>query len=288
MAQNEAQTTETVGNKVTSYFNTVKDNIDVEKISSALKQITVFPQENLGIAGYVFDITKRYEVSLQSTITEHYIEDNSFIQDHISNQPATVTVNGFVGEIAVQKKNILNKVADITQKLTVIQQYASRGISTVKRLTNAYENGTINNTTSFLKYASKNTKDIYSLYKDFNSGLTKQGRAFQFFSAMRDARQLVSIETPWKFYQNMIIQTLTATRDEDKALITDFSITFKEVRFATLNITQISKEEYQARAGNQASEEQAKGEQAGEEVSDKSVLKKFSGSGITKFISKFT
>src|ERR1700729_4349756 len=62
-------------------------------------------------------------VSLQSDITDHYIEDNTALQDQIALKPEEVTTHGFIGELNDVAPPILAAVQAIADKLTVIDAY---------------------------------------------------------------------------------------------------------------------------------------------------------------------
>ena len=52
-----------------------------------------------GIAGFLFDLQADDEIHLQSDITDHYVEDNTAIQDHIALRPEEITLKGLVAEL---------------------------------------------------------------------------------------------------------------------------------------------------------------------------------------------
>jgi len=60
----------------------------------------------------------------------------------------------------------------------------------------------------------------------------KQQNAYSYFSACQSAGILMGIQTPWEFLTNMAIETIVAIQPEDSIFMTDFSITFKQIRIA--------------------------------------------------------
>lgn len=54
-----------------------------------------------GIAGFLFDIVGDEMVMLTSEITDHYVEDNTAIQDHVALAPEQITVKGIVAELVI-------------------------------------------------------------------------------------------------------------------------------------------------------------------------------------------
>ena len=69
---------------------------------------------------------------------------------------------------------------------------------------------------------------MFKIFQDLYKLKSAQTRAFFFFDAMWKSKALFSVETSWKRYDNMCIQTLIPKRDNN-ADITDFNITFKQI-----------------------------------------------------------
>ena len=49
--------------------------------------------------GFLFNILGEEVVTLTADATDHYVEDNSAIQDHIALKPITITLHGYIGEV---------------------------------------------------------------------------------------------------------------------------------------------------------------------------------------------
>src|SRR5260221_4663943 len=47
---------------------------------------------------FIFDYEGEQSLSLEADITDHFIEDNTSIQDHIALKPVRITTHGFIGE----------------------------------------------------------------------------------------------------------------------------------------------------------------------------------------------
>ena len=75
--------------------------LDVVKSLSTLEQKAIVRPNNPppGIAGFLFDIVGDEWVELQSDITDHFVEDNTAINDQIALRPEQVTVRGIVAEL---------------------------------------------------------------------------------------------------------------------------------------------------------------------------------------------
>lgn len=74
-------------------------------------------------------------------------------------------------------------------------------------------------------------EDVFALFQQLYKIKSAQTRAFLFFEGLWKRRIAFSVETTWKRYDNMIVEKITPTRDNN-ADITEFSITVKQVHYA--------------------------------------------------------
>lgn len=193
---------------------------------------------------FVFHYEGENTVSLESDITDHPVEDNTSIQDQIGLAPALITTQGFIGElndILDLPSGAVSSIATTAiSKLSPLAQYAP-GLSVAAQ--NAYNE-------AFFAYqialSAKNT--AVSAWSSINgdsgesvignNGLSpernqnKQQTAFQMFFGYRAQRVLFTIQTPWAIFENCAIKSLKATQSADTNSISEFGITFKQLRFA--------------------------------------------------------
>lgn len=182
-----------------------------------------------GIAGFIFDVTGDEGVELESDITDHFVEDNTAIQDQIALRPEVVTVNGSVAELiyALPKGS---QVATGFNPLPLIDGLLP------KLLPNALQAQVLRVETAAKDIlAIIHTRSLYGFYSSKlaqQPNETKQSKAFGYFYQLWKGRQLSTVETPWGFFTNMAIQSLASKQPADTRSITDFSITFKKIHTA--------------------------------------------------------
>lgn len=193
---------------------------------------------------FLFDYEGEQTATLDSDITDHYIEDNTAIQDQIALRPVTISTHGFVGELNDIAPAILAPLQTIANKLTTIGAYAP-GISTTALIAyneafQLYQVGAnaVNAAVSAWSSISGGSGqavligddeiDLFNLASVANQ--SKQQVAFQLFYGYWVNRQLFTIQTPWAVFQNMAIKTLRAIQDAETQYITDFEVTFKQIR----------------------------------------------------------
>lgn len=198
--------------------------------------------ESTGISGFQFHVSKSEQIKMENEITDHYIDTNSAVQDHIAQKPVTLTLNGLHGEYFYTVHQIKNIVGKVIPAISLVKQFLPKFASEtmknkMKKLdsvkvqairedggTPVFKGGISKEVTTF------NTLDLWNMFQELYPLKSAQTRAFFFFEAMWKSRAVFSVETSWKHYDNMVIQSITALRDNN-ADITDFTLVFKQLNF---------------------------------------------------------
>lgn len=164
---------------------------------------------------------------LKADITDHFIEDNTAIQDQIALRPKEVTLHGFIGEVSNQLPGLLQKINEIVSRLTVLTPYVpaltAAALVQYNNALRAYNS---------IANAAATVEQAFSMFGIGADHQTKQQKAYGYFESKFDSRALFTVQTPWKIFENMAIVSLHAIQNEDDSTMTDFAITFKEIRFA--------------------------------------------------------
>ncbi len=192
-----------------------------------------------GISGWVFDISGGESIELESDITDHFTENGSFVQDHIVNKPMRITLSGIIGELkyeAPKKDSTEGALSALTNTLTAVPAYLGPFTpQALQKFTVAFS------TAAYLAGQYEAIKKRLSNLKKYFSGEdateTLQQRAFAELKAMRDSKQIVTVQTPWGFYSNMAIVSISVRQDEKTNDYSDISVSLKEMRFASVEVT---------------------------------------------------
>lgn len=189
----------------------------------------ITPQQGLpGFAGMVFDCPLTENVTMSAQVTNHYTEDNSFVSDHISFEPVSISLTGKISELVYKKSEGLAFLSAAIQRLQPLGLIspamgvkAQRAINTVDQFRSAINSaiGTFNN--------------LASIFEE-DPIKTKQGKAFKKIEELFNGRTVMTVETPWKTFKNMVIETWSADQTEESIYETTFSVTFKELRFVEI------------------------------------------------------
>lgn len=209
---------------------------------------------------FIFDVKKEYKLNLSSDITDHYVEDNVAIQDHIGLKPIILEVVGSIGEVALSevidkeknsrkiageigvgetqnnaKGNVFNSVdaylgrmgslssftPNINNQALDIYNTAKFGYATVSKIINLDKQDKI-----------KSGFDYTEDYDEETIKITKQFGYIDWFKTQWWNRASFTIVTPYGVLTDMYILDLSASQPENTRYVTNLSIKFKQIRKA--------------------------------------------------------
>lgn len=181
-----------------------------------------------GVAGFIFDAVDEDMFELESSIPDFYVAGNTAAQDMISLHPERFTVTSKVAEVVFSSQNVkrgavlpnsLPLAPGLSPQLTpgALQTQLDRAQNLARTQDSVAANDTL-----YGYYLSK-------LPQQPNA--TKQTKIFGYFYQLWLARSWFSVETPWGIMTNMAIESLRARQGPTSKLVSDFTITFKKLRF---------------------------------------------------------
>jgi len=201
--------------------------------------VLVTPQKNVGIwpqlksgttadqeqpSPIIFNYEGEQTDTMESDITDHFIEDNTAIQNQISLKPITITTHGFIAELNDVVPKELEKLQTAAQKLTLIGGFVP-SLSVAALLA-------FNEATLLYNTAKKAAEAAVEAYRGLpRDTQTKQQIVYGQFKGYWSERRLFTVQTPWALYFDMAIKSLRAIQAEDTRVITDFEVTFKQMNF---------------------------------------------------------
>ena len=236
-----------------------------------------------GVSGWIFDIPTGEDVELSSDITDHYVESGSFISDHVVQKPIRITLSGLIGELVYiapdpsSFEGIMSSLASgltnipaylgpltpgMTQKMAVVASGASYAAGQVAAITERASN-------------------LVKFFSGDDASLTKQQKAFYDIYALWKSKQIVTVQTPWKFFDNMMIESISSKQDASSNDYTDFSVTLKEMRFVDIRTTTFDSGSYRAAIDAQKAQEANIGPVQTVPVNPDSVWTQLTGIGAT-------
>lgn len=223
-----------LNNPSAQVFNNLMNLVDLASTSANL--YVVSPVE-INSPVYIFDTRGEEEANLESDITDNWIEDNTTMQDHIGLKPMTITLRGYVGELT-------NKTDPDLQQL---QEKYKNLSPKLPNLSISAMNPFLPELTTQAQYVVNRAEEVYGIYKKANESieriddkmagmatpeLTNQQDVFEKFRRLWLKRSLSWVYTPFGLFHDMAILSLNARQDEDSKYVSEFSVTFKQVRIA--------------------------------------------------------
>ena len=259
----------TIAQKVSTQYTKGSDYLDNLTVKYLVK-----PKGLHHIGGFIFDYENDTDVRLSSNITDHYVEDNTAIQDNIALAPVRLTLRGFISELTQNNQppsGYTNFIQNVTNKLATVPAYlgdfsAQATASIQKVLSDAQ------GLTNSVDFAVSRINNIAGLFSKAAPGGTKQAQAYQKLESLWEKKVLFSVETPFKIYDNMAIETVSFIQNEVSNMISDISITLKQIRFASVEFTKFNESLYAGRRAQQSQEVSDKGKKIGIEFDINRVL----------------
>jgi len=217
------------------------------------------PKSTKGIAGFLFDIPDNETLTEDSDITDYFTEDNSFINDHITDKPRIITLTGFIGELVFrQPEGVAGALNLINNRLETVEAYAGDftpgAVQTAQRAVQKAQSAV-----SQINQTLDKTQNIIAAFDGQEPQPTAQEKAYSQLSALKKSRDLISVQSPWGYFDNMLIKTLGFTQGGESKDISDISVTLKEFRTAEIKITNFDRDQFPPRVDIQSGEEEDQG-----------------------------
>lgn len=192
------------------------------------------PANAKGLAGFVFDYEGDTEIIVSSEITDHYTEQNTFLEDHAAQKPQRVVLRGFVGEIVqAQVSGVLGAIATLQNKLTSLEaitgKYTPSVVQKIAKLTQ-----TATNTVNKIDNAINRAQNAIGLLVGAAPAPTKQELAYQNLYALWANNTVFTLVTPFNYFRSVMIEHMIFTQPEETKQWAELMVTVKEVRFTGL------------------------------------------------------
>lgn len=253
-------------------------------LTSAFSKYIVAPLNAFGLGGFVFDIEGENTTNISTDITDHYLEDNTAIQDHIAVKPLRVTLTNYVGELVFRRdKSTDTLLQKVTQKLTVLNQYlpdVSKGVQQAEKI--FASDNPLQGASDIFQQSNLQLPDLANLWaltKNLNASSSRIVQAYQYFKALATQKVLIGLQTPFEFLPNMAIETVMAISPAETNDIANFAITLKQIRTAQVVFAAFQKNQYQDITRAQASPNVFGGNNQGQ-VSTSDAPSTFANGGV--------
>lgn len=217
---------------------------------------------------FLFDFEGEQSGEFTSDITDHFVEDNTSIEDQIALKPVIIRTLGYISELNNVPPKALAALQAVVNTLTTLGAYSPKLSLTAQLAYNqafqVYQTASNAINTAVSAWSSiggtQGTTVINgsgTLIKQPNQN--KQQTAFQTFYGYWLSRTLFTIQTPWAVFQNMAIQSIRVVESEETKTFSTFECTFKQIRTASTYSVLPQSAKSQGRLGNQSSSQTNQG-----------------------------
>lgn len=270
---------------ITKSLNTGINNAKISAIqlfkeSINVREAMVSALSNTGIAGFKFNIPEREQIKMQSEVTDHYIDTNKAVQDHIAKRPIQITLTGLQGEYFYSVNKVEDILALVTPTMRLVPAYLPRLKAAAYQL--KHFKGDYSNRITDLAAGKQNTNnptvtawdrlgtawdtlnglDLFKTMQDLYKLKSSQTRAFLFFEALwggtssysytyrnkDNEKTYVYNPTPPAIFT---VETTWRRYDnmvivdlqptrDENADITEFTITFKQINITASLVTDLN------------------------------------------------
>ncbi len=240
--------------------------------------ILATPQQNLGYQpqsnpplqlkpSILFNYEGEQTVTLESDITDHFSEDNIYLNDQIALRPEMITTHGFIGELNNVTPPVLEYLKDVVDKLLPLSAYVPEltvaALDSYNQALFFYQTAKNSLNAAVSAWETVSTlgggTDVEGSRNPFYSNIqTQQAIYFAKFMGYWNSRTLFTVQTPWGVFKDCAIKNLRAIQDAETKEVTDFEVTFKRMRFATTttSTTALQPQNMSGRAADAASPNQ--------------------------------
>jgi len=204
------------------------------------------PKENWGIEGFIFDVPSKESLNITYDITDHFTESNSFLNDHKVKKPIIITLTGFIGELVFRSPaGVEGAVQEISNRLEAVEAYTGDltpgAVQEAQRVVQRAQAAI-----SAINQTLDKAQNIIGFFDGDGPEETAQQKAYKDISALGDTIKL-EVQTPWDFFNDMTIQSISATQDKETNQITDFSVTLKQIRVSDTETVDFDKDQFPVR-----------------------------------------
>lgn len=246
---------------------------DAASYLDASRGALVAPAGQEGVSGWVFDVPDSERLELTADITDHFVESGSFVNDHIVRKPVRITLSGFVGELVYvvpKPTGVLGALQTLQGKLGVVDAFL--GDLTPQAVQDLRKSAEVAQAVAGQAQALvARGKNLVGAFREGDEP-DRQTAAWLALKALWQTGQVVTVQTPWEYYDSMLIEMLAAEQDDSSSTITNITIMLKEARFADVQTVEYKQDLEPPRSEVQATKPADLGTVTGSAVEDKGPL----------------
>jgi hypothetical protein len=188
---------------------------------------------SVGIGSYVSDVRVKESARFESSAPVTFLENGSFVNDHIINRPIVLQIEG--------------EVSDIQERPTITQDLFKRFNQEVGNISRYLPPNTTSQINKIQSIASSvgdvimkadDVENLYGLFGDKSSAKKNTKKFIDFLKNVRAAKIPIVIQMPYRKYANMVITSITINNDNQFEPLA-YSLTAQQIRFAQIEFSAV-------------------------------------------------
>lgn len=192
------------------------------------------PKQEVGIGGFTALVrtSERYSLSADAPITP--VEDGSYVNDHVILKPLIISIEGDISDLTLRASPAVRKLQRLQAEIgNVASQYAPVRTAMQISLADSLANDAADAIRSLdnLIDTGDQIRDYFGNHDDESKGWREI--FLDIMEAYRNAKQVISIDMPYRRCDNMIITSIVLSHDNEIDS-TGFAIEAQQIEFADL------------------------------------------------------
>jgi len=199
-----------------------------------------YPLQQIGIGGFSLFARVAERITLKADNPINYVEDGSSLNDHRIKKPEVLTIRGVVGDIYRSPNTLVDRVQNIDDSLGQITQYFPR-LTATQRVSFGNVSSSAVSQIEKIEGLISGGVQINNLFGNLDNASKSLGE--QFLDAMESihyGNQLISIQMPYRIYDNMCINSLVIDRNNTSDGM-EFVMEAQRFRIADLNFVAVER-----------------------------------------------
>ena len=195
-----------------------------------------------------FGVCTQNNLTLKSEITNHYIEENTWVNDHWAISPPQYTLSGLIGELiytvpegwAKKIESIYGAIGlGVLSKLCPsLGSYTSSALNIARKAESVVQ--------KYINIAKSASDKIANFLKRDITSKTNQRRVLDELENLMNNRILVNVFTPYGTYKGLAIISINVRQDQSTRFMSDIEITFQKWRNPGEDFNKMSEEKSQS------------------------------------------
>lgn len=214
-----------------SKLNPLNMITSARSVADGIGNFILKPANAKGLAGFVFDYEGETMARIESEITDHYSEQNTFRNDHAAQKPIKITLRGFVAElVSSTDTGVLGVLNTLQNKLTmlpaILGKYTPAAVQKIAKATTQ-----VTQVVNKVDDSIRRAQNVVGLVLGSTPSANKQQKAYQQLYCLWQANAVFTLDTPFSYFRSVMIESMTVEQPENTKDWCEWSVTVKEVRF---------------------------------------------------------